>query len=148
MTGRTGGKAARRIALQGQRAASFQRGGRDVRARGRRIRHVLLGEIRGHLTQVIVGQAGQQMRHGPVLAATVTEIQQLVVQVFLWLAGQAGVVPVSASPALRTMAGSTGRDASRHGVGPQRRRLCLRDACCKDNNACRQHAENRPKPRQ
>ncbi|KAG1523964.1 hypothetical protein G6F50_018567 [Rhizopus delemar] len=91
------------------------------------------------------------MRHGAVLAPVIAEIQQLVIQVFLRLAGQARVVAVGAGPALRPMTGRTGRDPGRHGVGAQGvwgGRLRQRGRCHKGNNSRGHHAENRPKPRQ
>jgi hypothetical protein len=91
------------------------------------------------------------MGHGPVLPPVVAEIQQLVVQVVLGLAGQARIVAVGAGPALRAMAGRTGRHAGSHGVRAQGRRgslLGLRGRCRKNDGGSGRENGNCPKPRQ
>ncbi|MNT28716.1 hypothetical protein D3C72_1644230 [compost metagenome] len=112
---------------------------------------MLFGKERGHLMQIAVGQARQQVRHRTVLPPSVAEIQQLVIEVVLRFAGQPGVVAVGPRPALRAVAGRTGGDARGHGVRLQDLRgawLSQRRCRHKGNSCGGKPPGDCPKPRQ
>ena len=75
--------------------------------------------------------------HGPVLPPVVAEVQQLVVEVFLGLAGQARIVAIGPGAALLAVAGGTGGDARGHGIRLQDRPLRRRGARAGQTNSGR-----------
>lgn len=109
---------------------------------------MLRREVAGHFVQIGIRQARQQVRHGPVLAPVVAEIEQLVVEVFLRLAGQARVITVGAGAALLAVTGRTGRHPGRHGAGLQYlgRVLGQHGGCGKGHNGGGQKPGFCPKP--
>ena len=121
------GQAARGVALQDQLPAFCQTlGGDGVVGRGGRVRQLQLGKVQRHFAQIGVGQGVDQTGHQVVVAATLCEIAQLVVQVTGGFARQARVVAVGPGAALLTVAGGAGAGALGHVVGKWRRAGGLR----------------------
>jgi hypothetical protein len=81
-----------------------------------RVRQVQRREVRSQLTQEVVAQRFQQMRHQRVLAATIAKGQQLFVQIARRLAGDARVIAIGRGAALLAMAAGAGPGAARQGV--------------------------------
>ena len=108
-----GRQAPRGIALQSQRASALQHLGRRAlgRRRRRRVGHLQGREVAGDLEQIGVAEHVHHVCHQPVVAPSVAEVQQLVVQIAGGLAGQPRVVAVGPGAALVAMAGGAGQRA-------------------------------------
>ena len=74
------------------------------------------GEMPRNLKQIGVGQRVDQLRHQPIAAPAFAEIEQLVVEIALRLAGQPWIEPIGRGAALATVATGAGQRALGQGV--------------------------------
>ena len=154
MAGHAGRQPARRIALTDQPFASGELRGIRLRRSRRRIRQRLAREPDRDLQQVGVGQVLHQVAHRCVGAASLPEMDQLVVQIARWLAGDPREIAFSGRPSFSTVAGGTGLHPSRHRIERacrvlrQGTRQAARSQRVRKHGACQpsaQHGPGRPR---
>ena len=123
VAGCAGGQLARRVAAPDQRLAARELLARRVDGLRRRVGQIQAGEMPGDVAQVGVGQVVEQIGHAGVLAPTVAEVGELVVQIVGRFARYAREIAAVGGAALFAVAQGAGHKALGQGVGHGTKRL-------------------------
>ena len=116
MAGHAGRHIGLAVAVERQLAAARQLRRANLQRLRRRIRGVQAGEMLRHRLQIVVRQVAHHVDHHRIGAPALAEIDQLVVEIAGWLAGDARIVAVAGGASLVAVAASAGSCTLGHRV--------------------------------